>query len=299
MKNSKPKVSVVTITYAHEKYIEDTLRGVLMQQYDGPIEFIIANDNSPDQTDEVVKKFFDTHPIPENIEIKYTRHSNNVGVSKNFIWAIEQASGKYVALCEGDDYWTDPLKLSKQVNLLEDNNNYVIVSGGFKSLDVISNASKNVINNYQSNRNSFEFSLGNFFDMQWPVKTLTVMFRRSVLDIALLKKYETTLDIHLNYHLLEKGIGFYSKQIFGIYRIHENGIYSSQKQEKKAYMHYKLCKDFYKKTKTTFVKRLYFQTCIDYGKYDFKVGLNSIILISSILDMKIYLSSLFRRIICS
>lgn len=142
MKNSKPKVSVVTITYAHEKYIEDTLRGVLMQQYDGPIEFIIANDNSPDQTDEVVKKFFDTHPIPENIEIKYTCHQENKGMMPNFIWALEQATGEYIALCEGDDYWTDPLKLQKQVDFLEANNQYMLCYTDFSVYDVKKNRFK-------------------------------------------------------------------------------------------------------------------------------------------------------------
>lgn len=125
MKNSKPKVSVVTITYAHEKYIEDTLRGVLMQQYDGPVEFIIANDNSPDATDEVVKKYFLENPAPSNFEIKYTKHETNKGMMPNFIWALEQATGKYIALCEGDDYWIDPLKLQKQVDFLEENGEYV------------------------------------------------------------------------------------------------------------------------------------------------------------------------------
>ena len=116
-----PKISVVTITYGHEKYITDTLNGVLMQQYDGPVEFIIANDNSPDATDQVVKAYFEQHPVLENFEIKYTRHPVNKGMMPNFIWALEQATGKYIALCEGDDYWTNPLKLQKQVGFLEEN----------------------------------------------------------------------------------------------------------------------------------------------------------------------------------
>lgn len=88
-----PKVSVVTITYGHEKYITETLDGVLMQQYEGPVEFIIANDNSPDATDEVVKKYFLENPAPSNFEIKYTKHETNKGMMPNFIWALEQATG--------------------------------------------------------------------------------------------------------------------------------------------------------------------------------------------------------------
>ena len=121
MNRELPKVSVVTITYGHEKYITETLDGVLMQQYDGPVEFIIANDNSPDATDQVVKKYFLEKPAPSNFEIKYTKHDTNIGAMSNFLWAMEQTTGKYIALCEGDDYWTDPLKLQKQVTALESN----------------------------------------------------------------------------------------------------------------------------------------------------------------------------------
>lgn len=121
MNKDLPKVSVVTITYGHEKFITETLDGVLMQQYPGPVEFIIANDNSPDATDEVVKKYFLENPVPSNFEIKYTKHETNKGMMPNFIWALQQATGKYIALCEGDDYWTDPSKLQKQFDYLEKN----------------------------------------------------------------------------------------------------------------------------------------------------------------------------------
>lgn len=125
MSKELPKVSVVTITYGHEKYITETLDGVLMQQYQGPVEFIIANDNSPDATDEVVKKYFLENPAPSNFEIKYTKHETNKGMMPNFIWALEQATGEYIALCEGDDYWTDPLKLQKQIEFLQSNDEFV------------------------------------------------------------------------------------------------------------------------------------------------------------------------------
>ena len=136
-----PKVSVVTITYGHEKYITETLDGVLMQQYEGPIEFIIANDNSPDATDEVVKKYFLENPAPSNFEIKYTKHETNKGMMPNFIWALEQATGKYIALCEGDDYWTDPQKLQRQVDFLEKNTDYSMVAENSKVLDERHNTS--------------------------------------------------------------------------------------------------------------------------------------------------------------
>ena len=121
-----PKISVVTITYGHENFIEQTFDGVFMQDYKGEIEFIISNDHSPDATDRVIKDYLSVKEIPINFIIKYTQHEVNKGMMTNFIWALEQASGKYIALCEGDDYWTDPLKLQKQVEFLETNQEYVL-----------------------------------------------------------------------------------------------------------------------------------------------------------------------------
>ena len=148
MNKELPKVSVVTITYGHEKYITETLDGVLMQQYDGPVEFIIANDNSPDATDEVVKKYFLENPAPSNFEIKYTKHETNKGMMPNFIWALEQATGEYIALCEGDDYWTDPLKLQKQVEFLESNPDFVL--SGHKVQVIINGELKETTGKWQT-----------------------------------------------------------------------------------------------------------------------------------------------------
>jgi glycosyltransferase involved in cell wall biosynthesis len=117
-----PMVSVVMITYAHEPYIEEAINGVLMQNCNFEVELIIANDCSPDNTDEVVQNIIKTHPKAHWID--YTRHKKNKGMTPNALWALEQCKGKYIALCEGDDYWTDPLKLQKQVDFLEENPGY-------------------------------------------------------------------------------------------------------------------------------------------------------------------------------
>ena len=120
-------VSIITTTYEHEKYIEETIEGVLKQQYDGPIEFIIADDHSPDSTEYVVNNYLTLNPAPPNIHVKYTRHEENKGMGLNFMWAAMRVKGKYIALCEGDDYWTDPLKLAKQVAILEENEEFGLV----------------------------------------------------------------------------------------------------------------------------------------------------------------------------
>lgn len=115
----RPLVSVVMTTYGHEKYIEESIFGVLKQQTNFEVELIIANDRSPDNTDTIVEGIIATHPNAN--WIKYTCHEVNLGMMANLEWSSAQAKGKYIALCEGDDFWTDPLKLQKQVDLLQNN----------------------------------------------------------------------------------------------------------------------------------------------------------------------------------
>ena len=121
-----PTVSVVMITYNHEAYIQQAIEGVLMQECDFKVELIIADDNSPDNTEVVVKKILSEHSKAS--WIKYTKHNANKGMNSNFIWATKQCKGKYIAICEGDDYWTDSNKLQKQVDFLEKNKDYGLVS---------------------------------------------------------------------------------------------------------------------------------------------------------------------------
>lgn len=212
MNSVLPKVSVVTITYGHEKYITETLDGVLMQQYQGPVEFIIANDNSPDATDEVVKKYFSENPAPENFEIKYTKHDTNKGMMPNFIWALEQATGEYIALCEGDDYWIDPLKLQKQVDFLESNPNYVMNSCQSKEINIENNNTR-IIN--------------------WHTQSFVF---KNILKEDYLKKHPKEIincDTFLRIYLEEFGKTMLLGFIGGVYRITGKGIWTSIETEKR------------------------------------------------------------------
>ena len=126
MTSTTPKVSVVMITYNHEAYIEQAIQSILAQNCDFDVELIISNDKSTDETDAVIKRLIDNTNIPQHISITYHYHQQNKGMMDNFIWTLNQASGKYIALCEGDDYWTDPLKLQKQLDFLEGNADFSI-----------------------------------------------------------------------------------------------------------------------------------------------------------------------------
>lgn len=116
---NKPLVSVVMITYGHEKYIQKAIESILVQQCNFEIELIISNDCSPDNTNKVVEGIIKNHS--KSNFIKYHNHTKNLGIMPNFIWSLQQAKSKYIAICEGDDYWNDSLKLQKQVDYMEEN----------------------------------------------------------------------------------------------------------------------------------------------------------------------------------
>ena len=121
--SKNPLVSVKMITYNHELYIAQAIEGVLMQQTDFPIELIIGEDCSTDRTRGIVLEYQKKHP--DIIRIITSEH--NVGAIKNGIRTSTATKGKYIAFCEGDDYWTDPLKLEKQVDFLEASPDYGLV----------------------------------------------------------------------------------------------------------------------------------------------------------------------------
>lgn len=271
-----PKVSVVTITYGHEKYIRETLNGVLIQQYAGPIEFIIANDNSPDQTHEVVNAYFQEHPAPDNFEIKYTRHSENKGMMSNFIWALEQATGKYIALCEGDDYWTDPLKLQKQVDFLEENE---------ESSMVFSNATVE-IESHGTETNSVRglvvLSEDHYFSdfeilEQWTVPTASVVFRNTSQ-----KGFYTELsnnnfiygDIVLFLRLAQEGKIYGLKDNTVVYRRHGGGatnIVRSIDFDRKYYGHMQeILKVFGSHLRTRKIRRILAKLELSLALYEIK-----------------------------
>jgi len=122
--NKELKVSVEMITFRQELYIRQAIEGVLMQETNFDFELVIADDCSPDSTPEIVESIIKNHPKGD--KIKYFRHKENIGMQPNAMFAYNQCHGKYIALCEGDDYWTDPFKLQKQVDFLENNLQYVL-----------------------------------------------------------------------------------------------------------------------------------------------------------------------------
>lgn len=125
-KEKKPLVVIRCITFNHEPYLKDALEGFLMQKTDFPFVAIIHEDASTDGTAEVLREYADKYPdIILPIFEKENQYSKKNGNLRRIVdHACKISGAKYIAICEGDDYWTDPLKLQKQINFLESHQDY-------------------------------------------------------------------------------------------------------------------------------------------------------------------------------
>ena len=134
-----PVVSIHVSTYQHADFIRDCLDGVLMQETDFPFEIIVGEDESDDGTREICKKYAEENP--NKIRLFLHRRENNISVRGKptgkfqLIYSHFISRGKYIAICEGDDYWTDPNKLKKQVGFLEENHEYVLTHHNAKKVN--------------------------------------------------------------------------------------------------------------------------------------------------------------------
>jgi glycosyltransferase involved in cell wall biosynthesis len=208
-------LSVIMLTYKHEDYLSDAINGVLMQDCDFEIELIIADDCSPDNTSKIVESF-KSHP---NFGwIKYTKHELNKGANENFMWAFAQATGKYIALCEGDDYWTDPLKLQKQVDFLEANDRYGLVYTNYRKLIVKEHFEND--KNFRSYQNLDEY----FRDGCPFLFTGSWLMKNEIGNLLLVDNKNGTLpgDVQILCHVLDsKYQVHYHNETTGVYRILE------------------------------------------------------------------------------
>lgn len=172
MDNMQPIVSVLMITYNHEKYIAQAIDSVLMQKTNFDYEIVIGEDCSTDKTREIVLEYKAKHPD----KIKLLLQEKNLGMIQNFIDTLKACTGKYIALLEGDDYWTDPYKLQKQVDFLEANPEYGLVHTGCISniheIEKQIQDEKNIVSGY-----IFEELLTHIFF----ISTVTVCARRELL----------------------------------------------------------------------------------------------------------------------
>ncbi len=132
------KVSIICNVYNHEKYVADALDGFVMQQTNFPFEVLVHDDASTDSSAAIIRKYEEKYPdIIKPIYQKVNQYSQKIDITKTI--QRPRAQGQYIAMCEGDDYWTDPLKLQKQVDFLDANPQYTMCATSTVWLDMRTN----------------------------------------------------------------------------------------------------------------------------------------------------------------
>lgn len=223
-----PLVSVFMLAYNHERFIAQALDSILQQQVNFRYEIVVGEDCSTDNTREILLEYWRKYPGLFNLLL----HEKNVGPSTNHMLTAEACKGKYVAMCEGDDYWTDPTKLQQQVDFLEANPSYSLCCHRIWQRQEkdghLAAWNAEAFDQYPHGR---EISLQTVFE-PYIIATASVVYRNSCLDIPVVKKLKHFKDLFLYCILLNKGRGFCMNSEMAVYRIHEKGIWSMQSQLK-------------------------------------------------------------------
>lgn len=175
-----PLVSISVVTYNHDKYIKQCLDGILMQQTNFEFEILLGEDDSPDRTREICVEYAEKYP--DKIRLFLHDRSNVIYINGNptgrynFLYNLRHAKGKYIALCEGDDYWIDPLKLQKQVDFLERNKD---CSMAFSSCEInnIKDGNKKV----KIYSNLKKVDVDQYYSKTYFMATSTLIFRKNIL----------------------------------------------------------------------------------------------------------------------
>lgn len=248
-----PVVSVCVSTFQHGPFIKDCLEGILQQKTDFPIEILIGDDGSTDGTREICLEY--ARKEPTKIRLFLHRRENNIHIMGrptgrfNMLYNIYQAKGKYVAFCEGDDYWNDPFKLQRQVQTLATNDRYVLSFHDRIEVDKNKIPVANSGNGKVTPRDLTEEELmrGKL------VPPLTVLFRRSLFPPLTPHAIQiVNLDTYLFAMMGQFGSGHYAKDVAPAgYRIHSGGTWSTRSNLLKLVSSYDTFKAIHKDISST------------------------------------------------
>lgn len=219
-------LSVLMMMYNHEKFIAQALDSVLMQKVNFEYEIVIGEDFSQDNTRRIVVKYQSEYPD----KFKLLLHNKNIGAKNNQIACMKACTGKYIAMLEGDDFWTVTDKLQKQVDFLEKNLSYTFCF--HKALILYSEKESNAqSDDYHLEKKTFSFEdyLNGFYS-----HTGTIVMRNDQLAFnpiyrGVLPARDNTIQILL----AEKGDSHYIDETMSCYRVHADGSWTSLSEIKR------------------------------------------------------------------
>ena len=222
--NKEPLVSILCLTYNHAGFISQAIEGFLMQKTNFPFEILIHDDASTDGTTEIIKEY--ERKYPELIKPIYQKENQfSIGVKITLTYQYPRARGKYLAFCEGDDYWIDPNKLQKQVDFLEVNSDISLCYHGVNQEFIGGQTEVNSLSVVEA---------GDIFDTSsiwtnWTIQTSTIVIKSEIVrsqDFILRasdsKMYFGDMFLILSANEYGRVVGL--KEIMSVYRKHSGSI---------------------------------------------------------------------------
>jgi len=216
------KVSVCMLSYNQEKFIAQAIESVMMQETKFGYELVIGEDCSTDRTRKICIAYQEKYPD----RIRLLLRENNLGMMQNFVQTLLNCTGQYVALLEGDDYWTSPHKLQKQVDFLDTHPDYAICFTRSLAFAEDSRREPYYIPppEYQKDTLTIEDLL-----RVNSITTCSVMFRNGLLDTFPDWFFSLEMgDWPLHIMNAQRGKVGYIHEVMATYRIHDSSYYSSR-----------------------------------------------------------------------
>jgi len=221
-----PLLSVHLITYNHAAYIAECLDGILAQQTTFPFEIVVGEDGSLDGTREICMQYAEKYPD----KIRLFLRDRNISVLKqdgqtvyfNGKLTLKACRGKYIGICEGDDYWTDPLKLQQQVDFLESNPDYSLTFHNRSVLEFDGSITKKSAGS-QPKTIASDHLISTFVPM------VSMVFRNYMQEYLKADlKFVFSGDVALRAFLSTKGKAYFMPFYGAVYRRHAGGVKSSK-----------------------------------------------------------------------
>ncbi|WP_392566296.1 glycosyltransferase [Utexia brackfieldae] len=232
---SKIKLSILCITYNHEKFIRDTLDGFIAQKTDFEYEVLIHDDASTDNTANIIREYQEKYPnLIKPIFQTENQFSKGESISKKF--NFPRIAGEYVAMCEGDDYWIDTLKLQKQVNFLDANQDVYLCFHPVKEIYEDHSVEPNVFPSDYKVLNRQTLGLAELLKYNF-ISTSSVMYRWILKDNeSLFPSGIIPGDWFLHLLHAQKGRIHCHLDIMSVYRRHQGGIWWERDKSNKFYI---------------------------------------------------------------
>jgi glycosyltransferase involved in cell wall biosynthesis len=217
------KVSVFLITYKHEQYIAETIESIVSQKVNFDFEIVIGEDKSPDNTRAICEKYAAQYPHL----IKLLPSDKNHGPMGNGIRTWYACTGEYIATCEGDDYWSDPYKLQKQVDFLDSNPDFTMC---FSSVHIIDELNADVPYEYFFPVLKKDvFTIEDFIQSDMNIIPTPTLLYRSVVPMPFPQFFLNAIagDLPLQLLAADKGKAKYFSEKMAVYRNHGGGVTKS------------------------------------------------------------------------